>query len=317
MTVWVNGEEVGAHEGGYTTFELDVTDLVEPGPNRLSIAVREASLAAELDWGNVTGGILHDVTLISVPDVHLSRFHVETAIPDAVETETADAVGTSGDGGDATEPATVRPVVTVANEGEDRVESPTLDTALTAPDGSPVASVERSLDPLNPGASSELTVDLDVVDPAYWTPETPACCETTSGVTADGHRVEATRRTGIRSVTVDGNQLLLNGTPVTLRGVTWEEGDPEDGAVISAAETRRDAEGLRAANVNYVRPHTHPRRKRSSTPVTTWASSSRSSCRSPFSARRPPTAPTTDCPPTSRPSTIRPTRRTRLVAVNY
>lgn len=265
-TVWVNGEEVGAHEGGYTPFELDVTDVVEPGPNRLSIAVREDSLAADLDWGNVTGGILRDVTLLSVPDVHLSRFHVETAVPDAVETassgaietEGRNAVGTSGNGGDATEPATVRAVVTVTNEGTDRVESPTLDTALTAPDGSPVASVERSLDPLEPGESSDLTVDLDVVDPAYWTPETPACYEATCGVTADGDRVEATRRTGIRSVTVDGNQLLLNGTSVTLRGVNWEEVDPDDGGVISAAQTRRDAERLRGANVNYVRPHTHP-----------------------------------------------------------
>jgi len=249
-TVWVNGEQVGHHEGGYTPFELDVTDVVEPGANRLSVAVREGSLAADLDWGNVTGGITRDVTLITVPDVHLSRFHVETVVPDAVMT--------SGDQGEATERATVRALVTVVNEGEERVESPTLDTALTAPDGSPVASVEQSLDALDPGESRDRTVELDVRDPTYWTPETPACYETACGVTGDDDRVAASRTTGIRSITVSGTQLRLNGTPVTLRGVNWEEVDPEDGGVISPAQTRRDAERLRRANVNYVRPHTYP-----------------------------------------------------------
>src|SRR3954454_2695421 len=39
-TVWVDGREVVAHEGGYTPFEADVTDLVEPGgEHRITVAV--------------------------------------------------------------------------------------------------------------------------------------------------------------------------------------------------------------------------------------------------------------------------------------
>ena len=40
-TVWVNGEKVGAHEGGYTPFTLDITDLLKPGENLLVVRARD------------------------------------------------------------------------------------------------------------------------------------------------------------------------------------------------------------------------------------------------------------------------------------
>ncbi|WP_436923916.1 glycoside hydrolase family 2 TIM barrel-domain containing protein [Halosimplex amylolyticum] len=236
--VWVNGERVGDHEGGYTPFEVDVTDAVSSGENRVSVAVRESSRAADLDWGNVTGGITRDVTMFSVPDVHAARYHVETDLGD--------------------ESATVRALLTVVNEGAETASGPSLDLSVTGPDGQPVTATERSLEDLGPGASRELVLELAVDDTQRWTPESPSLYTVHCGVAADGNRVESVRRTGIREVGVTENEICVNGTPVTLRGVNWEEVDPDRGALVSAARTRRDAERLRKANVNYVRTHTQP-----------------------------------------------------------
>ena len=48
-TVWINGKEAGRHLGGFTPFELDVTDLVKPGEeNLIALAVKNGSLADRL-----------------------------------------------------------------------------------------------------------------------------------------------------------------------------------------------------------------------------------------------------------------------------
>ncbi|MFB6140556.1 MAG: glycoside hydrolase family 2 TIM barrel-domain containing protein [Halosimplex sp.] len=253
-TVWVDGgctgehervgestgehERVGEHEGGYTPFEVDVTDAVSPGANRLAVAVRESSRAAELDWGNVTGGVLRDVTLFTVPDCALSQFHVETELGDDADT--------------------VRALLTATNDGDAAVDAAEAELRLTGPDGETVATRTATLGAIPDGASRDLAVDLTVDDSERWNPESPALYDVECTLAADGEGMTATRRTGIRDIAVAGNELRVNGTAVTLRGVNWEEVDPEREGVLSAAQTRRDAERLRAANVNYVRPHTYP-----------------------------------------------------------
>lgn len=41
-TVWVNGQKAGMHEGGYTSFEMDITDVVLPGENLLSVRCEDS-----------------------------------------------------------------------------------------------------------------------------------------------------------------------------------------------------------------------------------------------------------------------------------
>jgi len=238
-TVWVNGNPQGDHVGGYTPFEVDVTDAVSPGENTLSVAVSEDSRAAALDWGNVTGGVTRDVTLFAVPDCHLSRFHVETALD-------ADS-------------AVLRTLATVENEGT-QTRTPSLRTAFEGPDGETTAT-RADLDPLAPGESRDVILDTELADPTRWTPATPALYDarcTLSAASADADPVTTCQSVGVRELAVVGDELRLNGTPLTLRGVNWEEVTHDRGSIIDDRLTRADAERLRAANVNYVRPHTYP-----------------------------------------------------------
>ena len=56
-TVWVNDTQVAQHEGGYTPFEADVTEFVNPGTSvRITVAVNN-----ELSWQSLPPGIVNEL----------------------------------------------------------------------------------------------------------------------------------------------------------------------------------------------------------------------------------------------------------------
>ena len=73
-TVYVNGEKVTYHEGGYSTFRAEITDLCKDGEeNLLVVAVNnKANDYVYPQHADFTfyGGIYRDVNIISVPDAH-------------------------------------------------------------------------------------------------------------------------------------------------------------------------------------------------------------------------------------------------------
>jgi beta-galactosidase/beta-glucuronidase len=79
-TVWVNGKEVGRHEGGYTPFAFDVTDFVKPGEEgTLVVRVfdptdRELPTGKQVArWYTFTSGIWQTVWLEARPATYVSR----------------------------------------------------------------------------------------------------------------------------------------------------------------------------------------------------------------------------------------------------
>jgi hypothetical protein len=240
--VFVNGQRVGHHVGGYTPFEVDVSDAVDPdGPNTLAVGVSQASTADDMSWQNVTGGITRDVTLLSVPEAHLADVDVRTDL---------------AEGGDA---ATVSVDAAVANHGDAAVEDATVSVTLSDPDGETVGSVERTLGSVAAGDSGTVEAAIDVSEPRPWNPEQPRLYTVDVTLSASGATERVSERVGIREVAVDGNKLRINGEAVTLRGVNWEEIHlPEHGQAIPEEITRADARRLKEANVNYVRTAHHP-----------------------------------------------------------
>ena len=81
--VYLNGVKAGYHLGGMTVYEIDVTKHLKPGVNELALAVRSESLADML--GSLTqyaahqlGGITRKVTLMAVPQTHVSDVRIVT-----------------------------------------------------------------------------------------------------------------------------------------------------------------------------------------------------------------------------------------------
>jgi beta-glucuronidase len=102
--VWVNGQKVCEHEGGFTPFDCEVTGLRKDGRNFVVMAVDNTRLAdgiptLQTDRWNY-GGLTRDVSLVEVPEQFIDDFATPEAqttvrIPELNVNEAA-KVGTDG-----------------------------------------------------------------------------------------------------------------------------------------------------------------------------------------------------------------------------
>ena len=79
--VYVNGKLAGHHIGGFTPFNMDVTDLLRDGDNFVIVKVDNKRRAENVptqifDWWNY-GGITRDVCLIDVAPVYIENFSLQ------------------------------------------------------------------------------------------------------------------------------------------------------------------------------------------------------------------------------------------------
>lgn len=79
--VYLNGEKVGEHEGGYTPFNFDVTKYLKQGNNKLIVKVDDKRRADAVptnnfDWFNY-GGITRDVMLVELPETFIQTYKVQ------------------------------------------------------------------------------------------------------------------------------------------------------------------------------------------------------------------------------------------------
>lgn len=96
--VWLNNEKVGEHEGGYTPFSFDVTDLLKDGDNLLAVSVnndtwKPGTVPGAKDNGNINdpfmgwlnyGGLIRPVYLTIEPEVYTENLKID-ALPDLVK----------------------------------------------------------------------------------------------------------------------------------------------------------------------------------------------------------------------------------------
>ena len=89
--VYLNGQEVGRHEGGFTPFAFDVTALLRNGENQVTVGVDSQASDVTVpppvtDWENY-GGITRDVRLIAVPDTYVDDAWVRLARDGTIATD--------------------------------------------------------------------------------------------------------------------------------------------------------------------------------------------------------------------------------------
>lgn len=90
-SLWVNGQLIGCHKYGYSSFSMDITPAVKSGENELLLRVDNSVAPADRWYSGC--GIYRDVTLLIVPQNHLNRWdisvHTDIAGADArVEVDT-------------------------------------------------------------------------------------------------------------------------------------------------------------------------------------------------------------------------------------
>jgi beta-galactosidase len=246
-TFWVNGQFAGTHEGGFTAFEFDVTELCRPGAaNTIAAAVQNESTADILASGTQYasyqfGGLTRKVTLFAVPALHIADVDVATEVY---------ADGRS---------ASFRIDVAVLNASGLTAFGAALDLAVTGPNGQPVLGRALAVPALGRGGSTKLSFEGRVDAAALWESEHPRLHTLALELRAGGRSLEkVVRRAGFREIEVAGTRLFINGRAVKLRGINRHEVHPLRGRSLTPELWRKDAELFRAANMNYIRTSHYP-----------------------------------------------------------
>jgi hypothetical protein len=247
--VWINGDRVGAHAGGMTAFQLDVTDQVKPGrKNSIAMKVVNETQTDVLASGSQyavhpLGGITRKLYLQAVPRTAITTLDISTVF----DAEYCDA--------------NIHIALVVENADERIFDSGHVRFSLYDGSGQRIALSDSKVE-LAPIASGErrcLSVTLHVPRPQKWDSEHPHLYSLEGKLYADNSIIEVVRRRfGFRQIEVRGDRVFVNNHPIKLRGVNRHEVHPLRGRSLTPQQWRRDAELFRAANVNYIRTSHYP-----------------------------------------------------------
>lgn len=254
--IWVNGNKVTAHQGGYLPVVMDITNYVNPGEENI-IAVRLNNTDNPitgpkplkiLDF-NMYGGLYRCAWLTVKEKVFISHpclanrvagGGVFVTFPKISEDQSVVAVKTH-----------------VVNEEKDPVSVTVAQSILYQ--GREVKTSRSDPVTIGPGKDKELRELIPIAGAKLWSPSEPNLYQLVTSVIVDGKvtDVEETRF-GIRAFTFQGNELYINGRKTFLRGVNRHQEYPYIGYALSDNAQYRDAKKIKEAGFNYVRLSHYP-----------------------------------------------------------
>jgi len=232
-TVWVNGERVGDHRGGYLPFTVDATDAIVAGENTIVLRVHDPEDITEIPhgkqgapWYTRVSGPWQRVDLLTVPETHV----VDATVTPDLDDDTA----------------TVE--LTVAGEGVDADATVTVER-----EGTTVATTTV------PVKDRTATVTVNVPNADYWTPESPALYDLTVELDAGDTLDTYEDYFGMRSVYFEDGEIYLNGEPLTMRGALDQAFYPDTFYRPADLDTfEREIEAAKELGFNLLRKHIKP-----------------------------------------------------------
>jgi len=253
--VWLNASPVGAHLGAFTPFELDVTKAILPGKdNLLALAVTSDTLSDALTVGlemagHPMGGIIRKVSLFALPPVNISSLHVGTTFDREYKNATLLVALDVTNETPTREPLPNSPFAPTPSIKDAEL---TLSLREYGPSGRPVALTPSvvKLPALSIAEVVSQEIAIPIEAPRKWDAEHPNLYVLTCEFKAAGHSYTTQRRFGFRQVEVKADQVLLNGRPLRLRGMSRMDTDPLTGRTVSLQTHKQDIEWLLYANCN-------------------------------------------------------------------
>lgn len=234
-TVYVNGSEVIYHEGGYSTFRADITDLCkEEGENLLVVACsneNKSSVYPQSADFTFYGGLYRGVNLISVPNTHFDlEYYGGPGLQ--VTPKPCECGG-----------ATFEMVSWVKNPDENF----TVMYSVKDAEGKEVASAVR------PADNTKVTVY--VPDVTKWDMDNPYLYTVTATLQRRNEAYdEISARVGVREFSCDPNKgFIINGVETPLRGVSRHQDRMYEGNALTREEHYEDARLIKELGANTIR----------------------------------------------------------------
>ena len=199
--VYVNGNHVGHHIGGFTPFNYDVTDQLKDGENFVIVKVDNKRHAEDVptqifDWWNY-GGITRDVLLVDVPETYVENYSLQLVSLEGRRLAFSVKLNKAEAG---------RRVTLSIPELKLKKE------LITAADGTATTFMKAK--------------------PVLWSPSTPKLYKV--DITMDGETISD--EIGFRKIETRGKQILLNGEPIFLKGISIHEEKPNGGGRANCTE---------------------------------------------------------------------------------
>jgi beta-galactosidase/beta-glucuronidase len=236
-TVWVNGQEIGNHRGGYVPFRFDITDHIQASENEILVRVWDPSdqswiargkqvLKPKGIWYTAVSGIWQTVWLEPVPDSYVNRIKLTPDIDTETLEITVDLEGPAGD----------FQVLAIANDRKQEI------AAVSGP--------------------PETTLKLVIPNLKLWSPTQPFLYDLQIDIfQGDQHVDQVSSYFGMRKFSMEPNnkgqlRLCLNNEPLFHYG-PLDQGYWPDGLHTppSEAAMRFDVEFIQEIGCNMIRKH--------------------------------------------------------------
>nr|WP_010133351.1 glycoside hydrolase family 2 TIM barrel-domain containing protein [Microbulbifer agarilyticus] len=238
--VYLNGEKIGEHIGGYLGFTVELTEQLRAGDNLLQVRVSNAYdrnlIPSQKADFFIHGGLTRDVWLLPLPASHIQSLTIDTPAVSKQSAETRVTVAL-----DQLEP-----------------QAHTLHLELRDPKQRLVSTRQASLE----NAGDKVMVELpEITEPSLWSPSSPALYSVTAELRdARGKPLHSARqRFGYRWFSMPAGQgFFINGKRLLIRGTHRHEEHAGIGAALSNAQHRADMQQIKDMGANFVRLGHYP-----------------------------------------------------------
>lgn len=221
--VYLNGEKLGVHEGGFNPFNFEITNLLKAG-NSLVVSVDNTREKEQIptiisDWKNF-GGITRDVMVIEENGSFIQDYYLQLKKGSKNKIE-----------------------FKVWLNGSNQEDAVLIDI--------PELKLKKTIKVVDGYASAFFKVKI----PTYWEPKTPKLYNvklSLNGTTLNDN-------IGFRTIEVKGKDIMLNGEPIFLKGISLHEESPlTNGRTHSVEEARMMLNWAKELGCNYVRLSHYP-----------------------------------------------------------
>ena len=251
--IWVNGQKVGYSQGSMEPSEFNITPYIKKGENQIAIEVYKYSDGSYLEDQDFWrfGGIHRDVLLYHTPDVRLRDVAVRASMDGTLQVNPQFSVynGETGEG--------YRLVATLY-DGARSVCCNSVATDETLD----LAHKAARMNEWYPqrGHRKFSRMEMKVANPRLWSVEEPNLYTLLMELKdSNGKTIErVTQKVGFRTIHIKEGQLLINGTPIKIRGVNRHEHDPYTARVMTEERMLQDLRLMKEAHINAVRLAHYP-----------------------------------------------------------
>ena len=237
--VWINGQHLGKHPYGYTSFYYDLTPFIKKGENIIAVRV-DNSVQPNSRWYSGSGIYRHVWLNITGP-VHIAQWGTYITTPVADSSSATIIVRTS-----------------IENHYH-VIKNIVLRSVVINESGKEIATLETPVS-LSSSGKTDVEQNIQLASPALWSVDTPSLYRLQSSI-LDGTKLNDNfiSTFGIRKIEFDKDKgFLLNGKHIKINGVCLHHDAGCLGSAVPEQAWRRRLQLLKEMGCNAIRTSHNP-----------------------------------------------------------